>query len=130
MSENDTPKQPPEDLSAFGDKIKKAREAEKSRRLWESRFDKAPQSALGLAFRVSVELVSALVVGLAIGYALDQWLETGPFLMVAFLFLGFAAGMLNVYRMATGMSGLVRDKEKTEVSATDNVDGTPKEGKD
>lgn len=130
MSKNDTPKQPPEDLSAFGDKIKKAREAGESRRLWKSGFDKAPQSALGLAFRVSVELVSALVVGLAIGYALDQWLETGPFLMVAFLFLGFAAGMLNVYRMATGMSGSLGYKEKTEVSETNNVDEAPKEGKD
>lgn len=130
MSENDSPKQTPEDLSAFGDKIKKAREAEKSRQLWGRDFDKAPQSPLGLAFRVSVELVSALVVGLAIGLALDQWLDTGPFLMVAFLFLGFAAGMMNVYRMATGMSGSLGYKEKTEASATDNVEEPPKEGKD
>lgn len=130
LSKNDTPKRPPDDISAFGDKIKKARKAEESRQLWKRGFDKAPQSPLGLAFRVSVELVSALVVGLAIGYALDQWLDTGPFLMVAFLFMGFAAGLMNVYRMATGMSGSLGYKNKIEVSKTDNVNETPKEGKD
>lgn len=130
MSENDNPKQSPEDITAFGEKIKKAREAEESRRLWGRDFDKPPQSALGLAFRVSVELVSALVVGLAIGWALDQWLDTGPLLMVAFLILGFAAGLMNVYRVAVGMSRQVGYKEKTEVSEADSADGDPRRGKD
>lgn len=130
MSENDTPKRPPDDLSAFGDKIKKARETEESRRIWRKEFDKAPQSALGLAFRVSVELVSALAVGLAIGLVLDHWLDTSPFLMVLFLILGFAAGLMNVYRVAKGMTGTMGYKDKTEVSEADNVDETPKEGKD
>lgn len=130
MSENDPPKQVPDDLSAFGEKIKKARDAEESRRLWGRDLDKPPQSALGLAFRVSVELVSALVVGLAIGWALDQWLDTGPILMVVFLLLGFAAGLMNVYRMAVGMSGQVGYKEKTEVAKADDADGDPRKGKD
>lgn len=130
MSENDTPKRPPDDISAFGEKIKKARETEESRQIWRKEFDKPPQSALGLAFRVSVELVSALVVALAIGWALDQWLDTGPIFMVVFLLLGFAAGLMNVYRVAKGMTGSVGYQEKTEVSETENVDGDPRKGKD
>lgn len=130
MSENDSPKRSPEDISAFGEKIKKARKAEESRRLWGRDFDKPPQSALGLAFRVSVELVSALVVGLAIGWALDKWLDTGPILMVAFLVLGFAAGLMNVYRVAAGMSRQMGYKEKTQVSEAENADGDPRSGKD
>lgn len=130
MSEDDTPKQQPEDLSAFGEKIKKAREAEENRQVWKRGFDKAPQSALGLAFRVSVELVSALAVGCAIGWALDEWLDTRPFMMVAFLFVGGAAGILNVYRMATGLPVPMKYEGKTEDSAVNKADRNPNEGKD
>lgn len=130
MSEKDTQKQSPDDLSAFGEKIKQARNAGETRRLWGKDFDKPPQSALGLAFRVSVELVSALVVGLAIGWALDQWFDTGPILMVVFLILGFAAGLMNVYRVAKGMTGTVGYKENTEISEADDAEGNPKRGKD
>ena len=61
-----------------------------------------PGSALGLAMRVGVELVSALAIGVVIGWLLDRWLGTGPWLMVVFILLGSAAGVLNVYRMARG----------------------------
>ena len=64
--------------------------------------NQSPGSALGLAFRVGVELVSALAIGVAIGWLLDQWLGTRPWLMLVFIFLGGAAGILNVYRMARG----------------------------
>lgn len=130
MSEKDPQKQSPDDLSAFGEKIKQARSAEESRRLWGKEFDKPPQSALGLAFRVSVELVSALVVGLAIGWALDQWFDTSPIQMVVFLILGFAAGLMNVYRVALGMSRQVGYKGNTEVPGTEGADEDPKRGKD
>jgi len=58
--------------------------------------------ALGLAFRVGVELVSAVAVGLGIGLLVDNWLDTKPWFMLVFLILGGAAGILNVFRMARG----------------------------
>ncbi len=61
-----------------------------------------PGSALGLAMRIGVELVSALAIGVAIGWFLDRWLGTGPWLLLAFILLGGGAGILNVYRMASG----------------------------
>ena len=61
-----------------------------------------PGNALGLAFRIGVELVSAVAIGLAIGWLLDRWLDTKPWLMLVFIFTGGAAGILNVYRMASG----------------------------
>lgn len=63
-----------------------------------------PQSAFGFALRAGVELVAALVVGGGIGWLLDRWLGTGPFLMVLFFFLGSGAGMLNVFRIARRMN--------------------------
>jgi len=60
-------------------------------------------SALGLALRIGVELVVAVVVSTAIGWALDRWLGTAPWLMIGLFFLGVAAGMVNVWRTVTGM---------------------------
>ncbi len=58
---------------------------------------------LGLAFRTGIELVSALAVGVGIGFLLDKWLDTTPWFLVVFFFLGAAAGILNVYRAASGI---------------------------
>ena len=65
--------------------------------------DKAEKGdVLGLAFRVSVEIVSAVAIGVGIGWLLDGWLDTTPWFLVVFVVVGFAAGILNVYRLASG----------------------------
>ncbi len=63
----------------------------------------APASGLGMAFRVGTDMVAGLAVGTGIGWLLDQWLDTRPWLMVVFFFIGAAAGMLNVYRTVAGL---------------------------
>ncbi len=63
----------------------------------------APKEGLGAAMRIGVELVAALGVGAAIGWGLDRWLDTAPWLMVVFFVLGAAAGVMNVYRYMSGM---------------------------
>jgi ATP synthase protein I len=42
--------------------------------------------------------VGAVCVGGLIGYLLDKWLHTEPWLMVAFGCFGFAAGILEIVR--------------------------------
>ena len=59
---------------------------------------KPTDSGVGIAVRVGIELTGTLAVGVGIGWLLDRWLGTGPWLMVVFFFLGGAAGVLNVYR--------------------------------
>jgi ATP synthase protein I len=61
---------------------------------------KSPQSAYGPAFKFAAELVVGVVVGGGLGWALDRQLGTAPWLMVVFLIIGFAAGLLNVVRSA------------------------------
>jgi ATP synthase protein I len=56
-------------------------------------------SALAIGVRVGVEMVSALVVAVAIGWGLDWLLGTRPILTAVFVLLGGAAGVLNVWRM-------------------------------
>ena len=56
-------------------------------------------SAMGVGMRVGVELVSAMVVAVAIGWALDRWLHTSPAFLVVFVLLGFGAGLANLWRV-------------------------------
>ena len=60
-------------------------------------------AALGNALRLSTELIAGVAVGGFIGWALDRWLSSAPFLMVVFLILGAAAGILGVVRSAQAM---------------------------
>ncbi len=61
---------------------------------------RARGEAFARAFRFVAELLVGVGVGGLIGWALDRWLGTGPWLLVLFVALGFAAGMLNVIRAA------------------------------
>ena len=60
-------------------------------------------SFMGSAFKLGTELVSAVAVGTIIGFILDSWFDTKPWLIIIFFFLGAAAGMLNVIRTANRM---------------------------
>jgi len=61
--------------------------------------DDAFRKGLALASRVGLELVAATVLGAGLGYGLDRWLGTGPWLLVVGVVLGAAAGFLAVYRL-------------------------------
>ena len=73
--------------------------AETKRRPQESGRAAANSSAWGVGARVGVELLSALVVGLGVGWALDRWFGTTPLLLVIGVLLGGAAGIANVWRL-------------------------------
>ena len=60
-------------------------------------------SFMGSAFKLGTELVAAVAVGTIIGFILDSWFDTKPWLIVIFFFLGAVAGMLNVIRTANKM---------------------------
>ena len=60
-------------------------------------------SFMGNAFKLGTELVAAVAVGTIIGFILDSWFDTKPWLIIAFFFIGVIAGMLNVIRVAKNM---------------------------
>ena len=60
-------------------------------------------SFMGSAFKLGTELVAAVAVGTIIGFILDNWFDTKPWLIIVFFFLGTAAGILNVIRTANRM---------------------------
>ena len=58
-----------------------------------------PSSNWGVGFRAGVEVVSALIVGVAAGWFLDRWLGTWPWLFLLFFVFGSVAGVMNVFRL-------------------------------
>jgi ATP synthase protein I len=60
-------------------------------------------SFIGSAFKLGTELVSAVLVGTIIGFILDTWFDTKPWLIILFFFLGSVAGILNVIKVAKRM---------------------------
>jgi ATP synthase protein I len=89
----------------------------------ESRRASAKSQSIG--FRIAAELVAAVLVGGAIGYGLDLWLETAPVFMVLMLLLGFAAALMNIFRIMRGMDqavGLGRAMRESKKAGQDDDD--------
>ncbi len=110
-----TEHRPPSKLDDLNARLRKARE-EADLSAGRGRGGDA-SNGIGFAFRIGVELVASLMVGGGIGFMLDRWLGTGPWLMVVFFLLGAAAGFMNVYRVMAGMGhsvGYRHDGKNTE----------------
>ena len=56
-------------------------------------------SGAGFGFKISTEIVTALIVGVGIGLLVDNYFNTKPFGLIIFFILGAFAGFLNVYRV-------------------------------
>ena len=65
-------------------------------------YSKNPQknkSGISFGFRMGVEIVAALIVGVSIGIIVDKYMNTKPFGLIIFFILGALAGFLNIYRV-------------------------------
>ena len=60
-------------------------------------------TSVGMALKISTELVAAVVVGTIIGFILDSWFDTKPLLIIVFFIIGVIAGILNVIKVAKKM---------------------------
>ncbi len=49
-------------------------------------------------FSLGLVLPSSIVIGLAIGYYMDKWLGTNPWLLLVFTLLGVASGLFSLIR--------------------------------
>ena len=84
----------------FKTRLKIAKNKAKSRK---SSKNEESSSNMGTAFKMSTELVSAVVVGTIIGFILDNWFGTKPWLILIFFFVGVIAGITNVIKSAKNM---------------------------
>ena len=93
----------PENLEDLSNRLSRAREKSSANQQSMSSIGNEQSYGYSMAIRVGTEMVAALIVGVGIGYFLDNWLETKPWFLVVFFFLGAGAGVLNVYRAASGL---------------------------
>ena len=106
--------------SSLEERIKAFEGRQTERQAW---VEKAhmPAEGMALAGRVAVELVAGLAMGSALGWALDNFFGTSPLWLVVLFFVGAVAGMVNVWRIATGrgMAAGYFDEHKEDDSSSD-----------
>jgi ATP synthase protein I len=94
--DGEDPKLPPDRrFDSLDERLHRAQaeEAKRTRRLEPDRNYRIGQLVLS-------HLVGAPAGGFIIGFVLDRWLGTKPWLMLAGLFLGFVAGFVDVVRIS------------------------------
>lgn len=55
----------------------------------------------GVGFKISVDLIASIIVGVSLGLGFDYIFNTKPTFFLIFLILGIAAGFMNMYRTIT-----------------------------
>lgn len=58
----------------------------------------------GAAYAAAFSLFASVISGLIVGWLLDRWLKTSPWLLVAGLVLGAAAGFYELVRATSKLS--------------------------
>lgn len=99
------------DLAALDAKIRARVDAHKQKNPEPAETGKRA-TAIGMAFRLSTELVAGLIAGGIVGWALDHVLGTKPWGLLVFFFLGMTAGIMNVFRTASGMAAEAAQEQK------------------
>ena len=98
-----TQRERPTDLSGLQKRIDVARE----RGAAAERPDPAKRvtsAGYGMAIRLAMEMVAALVVSVGLGLWLDSMLGVAPLFLIILLVMGMAAGVMNVYRAVSGFT--------------------------
>ena len=93
--------QPSDPLARLGERLDQARS--RDGRNSPPGGQAAAGGALGQGLRIGIELVAALIVGVVLGLGVDYLLGTRPWGLIAFFFIGSAAGIVNVFRATQGM---------------------------
>ncbi len=116
----------PEDRDAFkkratdlGARLEKVKAEARAKRGPEP-GDRARGAAMGQAMKIAIELVVGIAVGGFIGKILDGQFGTAPWLMIVFLMLGFAAGLMNIVRTARRLQAEAEPMQRSAKAVPDD----------
>ncbi len=71
--------------------------------------------SLGFLSGIGISLVASIVMGLFIGYHLDRWLGTTPWLTLLFIGFGVIAGYRNIFILARRELRRQQEEDATDV---------------
>lgn len=121
-----------DEFSDLNDRIKAAKEFG-ARYTVTGAPEKSPVSAadsaqdaknMNMGLRAGTELVTSILAGGALGYGLDYWLGTKPWMLILFLFLGVCAGFLAIYKITQNIGTGVgfKDLHNRDKNAKNNAE--------
>jgi len=84
-------------LTSLDERLRAAAEAEKVRT---GTAQKKPDRGYSQGNRVLTELIAGIAGGALIGWVLDRWLGTSPWLLLALMFLGIGVAFRNIIRIS------------------------------
>lgn len=90
----------PNDLDAFESKLAAATARRDAR---SGKTESNDNSLLGMAWRLSTELLASVLVGMFLGWGIDALFGIAPFGLLIGLGFGIAAGFMSVFRTANAM---------------------------
>ncbi len=73
--------------------------------------------SLGFLSSVGISMVASTFIGLAMGYYLDKWLDTNPWMTLIFLGFGIVSGFRNIYILTN--RELKRQAQEAEKKSND-----------
>ena len=101
----EVPKLPPDArLESLDERLDRLQQAEAKRTA-----KREPDQSYQAGQLVLSNLIGAPAGGFVIGFVLDKWLGTQPWLLLIMLFLGFVGGFVNVMRISKSSTGSSRD---------------------
>jgi ATP synthase protein I len=103
---------PPPSLEELDSRLRKVRQERKH-------TDGAgmPPTKFGQSLHLGIEMAATLLVGGGIGWYLDHWLDSKPWFLIGFLFLGIGAGLSNAFRLARKYGAEVAQREDSKSDA-------------
>ena len=90
--------------------------------------DSKTWDAVSRASLMGTNMVASTVVGLVIGYYLDKWLGTSPWMLLAWLLFGIVAGFRSMYLETMRINRAQGDAGPDASPAGKNPDGATKNG--
>jgi ATP synthase protein I len=103
----DVPKLPPDArLESLDERLDRLQQAEAKRTA-----KRQPDANYQAGQLVLSQLVGCPLGGGIVGWLLDRWFGTGPWLLLVMLFLGFAVGVWNVIRISNQASRKARGEQ-------------------
>ncbi len=110
---NKNPRDEHRDLDELGDKLREVQKQRETKSvISRPDNDDMSNSGLGIGLRIGMELIIAVMMGIAIGWFFDRTFGTKPWGLMVFSILGMASGVLNVIRVANKMNETSDDQQE------------------